>query len=283
MSGSARVWRVGEVVASVAGHPSNQGRRGRALARMFLFQFRARVLHRDTTVPLGERSKVTASLSHAASIQVAFANPPDPEHDRVWRRHLTSGDWFIDIGANVGTYAILIAEQDVDVTAFEPDPGAAALLRANASLNGYQIEVREEAVGENAGTAFFTTGLDTMNHIAAHEGGGTREVPVVTLDDVLGDRVLAGLKVDVEGAEGAVLRGAARALSEGRIRLIQLEWNLMSRSVFGESRDVQRELLRSYGYDIFRPVGGALVPDDGEEGSIDVFAAQPAVAAQLGS
>jgi hypothetical protein len=62
------------------------------------------------------------------------------------------------------------------------------------------------------------------------------QTPVVTIDSVIGDRVVAGMKVDTEGFELKVLRGCARALAEQRIRLIQLEWNAMSQFVAGTDR-----------------------------------------------
>jgi len=59
---------------------------------------------------------------------------------------------FVDVGANVGFWALPEAWRGARVIAFEPNPYAAGLLRRNASLNpGVEVELREKAVGAAAG------------------------------------------------------------------------------------------------------------------------------------
>ena len=53
------------------------------------------------------------------------------------------------------------------------------------------------------------------------------------IDSIVGKRTVAGMKVDVEGFEIDVLRGCERALSEHRVRSIQLEWNATSIQAVG--------------------------------------------------
>ena len=101
VAGAARFFR------DVWAHPSNRDERVRQTGRAALFQARARLLRRDTVVPLGEHSRIVASLGRASSIQLAIANPPDPGEWAVWRRFLRQGDTFLDVGANVGSYTIL--------------------------------------------------------------------------------------------------------------------------------------------------------------------------------
>src|SRR5262249_61074379 len=82
---------------------------------------------------------------------------------------LRRGDLFADVGANVGSYTILAAVAvGTDVIAFEPGESALSWLVRNVELNGVldRVEVRREAVGAKSGMVFFTSGLDTMNHIA---------------------------------------------------------------------------------------------------------------------
>ncbi|HET9444492.1 MAG TPA: FkbM family methyltransferase, partial [Acidimicrobiales bacterium] len=98
-------------------------------------------------------------------------------------------------------------------------------------------------------------------------------VAVDTLDAVLGDRVAAGVKVDVEGAEALVLAGATRALSERRIKVLQLEWNECSADLLGQDRAPVAELLRGHGYRLYRPDRtGALVAVSDAGYGPDVFA-----------
>jgi Methyltransferase FkbM domain len=98
-------------------------------------------------------------------------------------------------------------------------------------------------------------------------------VEVRTLDEVLGDRLANGLKVDVEGAERLVLNGGAVAIAERRLPVIQLEWNRTSKSNFGEKREILADLLVETGYEFFRPSDhGDLAPTEVGTFGSDVFA-----------
>ncbi len=93
------------------------------------------------------------------------------------------------------------------------------------------------------------------------------------MDALIGDRRVTGMKVDVEGFEIDVLRGAARALADQRIGLIQVEWNEMSAVALGTDRRPVAELLASHGYRLYRPdITGRLVPVAEPGFGADVFA-----------
>ena len=103
----------------------------------------------------------------------------------------------------------------------------------------------------------------------------------MTIDSVIGDGVAAGMKVDVEGFEIEVLRGCERALSEHRIKLIQLEWNSTSKTAVGTDRAPVADLLGTHGYSLWRPdAEGTLVPMADMNFGPDVFARPADVAAQ---
>lgn len=276
--------RVCTFVRSVWQHPANRGRRARQLLVASRFQARARLTGRSTIVRLGSRSRIYATLDRPAAIQVAFANPPDWREWLVWQRQLRPGDLFLDVGANVGTYTVLGAELGARVVAFEPDDDNRQRLVANLALNGYAADVRSCALGAQRGSASFTNDLDSLNHLAFHAepAHATTEVAVETIDALFPTDHIAGIKVDVEGAERFVVQGGRRALLEGRIGLLQLEWNFMSRVHYDEERSLTADILRECGYHLYRPGdNGVLVPDDGMEGPQDVFAARPVVADAL--
>ena len=251
-------------------HPSNQGKRARAMARAVRFQARGRVLHRRTLARLGDRSLLWAGLHRPGASKVVYANPPDHPEMLAWRQVLRPRDLFLDVGANVGSYTIWAGELGANVIALEPAPDTYALLIENIELNGYKAEAVQAAAGASCGTARFTSGLDCVNRL---DPAGTAETRLVTIDSILGDRTAAGMKVDVEGFEIEVLRGCQRALSERRIRLIQLEWNLGSLAAVGTGREPVAELLARYGYHLYRPDrDGTLVPLSHTGYGPDVFA-----------
>lgn len=259
------------VIGYVWGHPANSGRRGRALLRAVRYQAQARLLRRRGMARLGERSWLWVDLHRTSAAKAIYANPPDLPEMLAWRRALRQGGLFIDVGANVGTYTIWAAELGAEVIALEPATDTFRLLQENIVLNGYQVTAVRAAAGDHCGTVRFTAGLDAGNRVAPH---GPEVAELITVDSLMGNRRAAGMKIDVEGFEIDVLRGAANALAEHRIGLIQIEWNEMSVSAVGADRRPVAELLASYGYRLYRPdQTGHLIPvaDDPGFGS-DVFA-----------
>ena len=112
------------------------------------------------------------------------------------------------LGPNAGTYTVLAADLGASVVAVEAAADVATLLRENVALNGFEeVSVVEAAAGASVGRIGFTEGLDSLNRI---DPTGAIEVDEVTLDSLIGDRWVAGVKVDVEGFELDVMKGGAR-------------------------------------------------------------------------
>jgi FkbM family methyltransferase len=257
------------VVRFVWEHPANSGHRVRAVLRATRYQAQARLLRRRGVARLGERSRLWVDLHRTAASKVLYANPPDLPEMLVWRRVLRPGGLFLDVGANVGTYTIWAAELGAEVIALEPAADTFRLLTENIALNGYQVIAIQAAAGDRCGTARFTQGLDAINSLAPD---GPVVTKLVTVDSLIGDRRVAGMKVDVEGFEFDVLRGASAALADRRIGLIQLEWNEMSARAVGTDRRPAAELLAGYGYRLYRAERtGRLEPAEPGYGP-DVFA-----------
>ena len=262
------------VVRFVWEHPANAGHRPRALLRLAGHQFRARLLRRRAIARLGERSLIWVDLHRTSASKVMYANPPDLPEMQVWRQTMRGGGLFLDVGANVGAYTIWAAECGAEVISLEPAADTFGLLLENVALNGYRVKAIQAAAGAHCGTARFTAGRDSVNHL---DPDGPVEARLVTIDSLIGGRHVVGIKVDVEGFEIEVLRGCTRALSERRIGLIQLEWNAMSQQVLGTDRRPVADLLAQHGYQLFRPdPQGCLVPVTDSGFGADVFA-RPAV------
>jgi FkbM family methyltransferase len=267
------------IIRYVWGHPANSRRRVRAVFRAARYQAEARVLRRRAMARLGDRSRLWVDLHRTAASKVLYANPPDLPEMLAWRRALRDGGLFLDVGANVGTYAIWAAELGAEVIALEPAADTFALLQENIALNGYQVTAVQAAAGDHCGTARFTSGLDCVNSLSP-EGPVVTEL--VTVDALIGDRSVNGMKVDVEGFEIDVLRGAANALADRRIGLIQLEWNETSTLSHGTDRGPVAQLLADYGYQFYRPdMAGRLVPVADPGFGADVFASPAPAEAHL--
>jgi FkbM family methyltransferase len=225
---------------------------------------------------IGARGRMWAELHYTASSNVVYANPPNWNEMQAWRRILKQGDLFVDVGSNVGSYAIWTADLGAEVVAIEPDHESARRLRENVALNDFPIQVQECALAGQPGRMRLTSGLDTVNHLLVDASTTGQDVDVQTLDDLLGNRTAIGVKIDVEGAERLVLDGAARALADHRIDVLQLEWNEMSQLVLSEDRAPVAHILHSHGYSFYRPdLQGVLQPADVTDYGPDVFAVSP--------
>ncbi len=125
---------------------------------------------------------------------------------------------FFDIGANVGFYTLLasVLVQDAGrVYAFEPCPRNTRYLEKHVAINKTQnVTVFRAAVGDHSGECRFEEAEDSAMGRVSETGGIA--VQVVALDELHAEGVLPlpnVMKIDVEGAEAPVLRGAQRMLT----------------------------------------------------------------------
>jgi FkbM family methyltransferase len=134
----------------------------------------------------------------------------------VLRELLTPGMRAVDVGANIGYYALLFAEvlgPKGSIICFEPEPANLVELRRNILRNHLDnVEVIAKAVGNEDGTVSLSSGI---NGRIARDGKGDFISPVCRLDTILTDEV-DFIKIDVEGYEGFVLEGAQRVLHQYR-------------------------------------------------------------------
>ena len=126
------------------------------------------------------------------------------------------GTTILDIGANIGNHSVFFgAVLEARVEAFEPFPGNQELLECNVIANGLTERVRIHccAVGESAGSGTIHAPREANNLGTVQIAPGAGDVPIVRLDDMDPPGPVGLLKIDVEGAEPMVLRGAARLIA----------------------------------------------------------------------
>lgn len=136
------------------------------------------------------------------------------------RAHTPVGGVFVDVGANVGTYALVLARHvgaSGKVIAIEPHPVTHARLAFNRAASGFtQVVAVAAAAGPSDGELMIETDGDNLgaSHIVSGEGTGHAiEVPSLRLQRILGDAGVTqvdALKIDVEGFEDRVLTGFFR-------------------------------------------------------------------------
>jgi FkbM family methyltransferase len=265
--GFAKLWPF--VIRYVWRHPANRGRRAAAVTRALLALAWSKVTPGAVVVPIGEHSQILLRprLNGVGSAKAVYGNPPDYYEMTLLRAVLEPGDLFVDVGANVGTYTIIAAECGAHVVAIEASTDVARQLGTNVRLNdiGAQVDVVHAAAGSEPGVATFSVGLDTLNHVLEPGGVATatvESVPVISLDELIGSRIVTAMKIDVEGFEAKVLAGAGRLLADQRIGYIQLENNASAQRHFGRAGDGVWDVLLAAGYTLFGldPDSGVVVP-----------------------
>ncbi len=219
----------------------------------------------------GDRSKrVEVSLPWGVSIRIDTGERVGrsiwrsgvhdlPVVEALWRL-LDAGDTAVDVGANIGYTAGLMAMRvgrEGRVLCFEPHPEVFAALQENISLvrqgdDVGAIDAFQIALSDHAGEATllcdegftFNRGSGRIDETASEARSVQRlSVPTARLDDFVDGRI-AVAKIDVEGHELPVLRGAERILTRRGVDHIVYE------DFGGAGSDVHR-VLRGYGYVLY--------------------------------
>ncbi len=195
----------------------------------------------------------------------------EPDLTAFIRRRLAPGDTFVDVGAHVG-YHVLLAAGSLGaagrVVAFEASPGTLAMLHENLAQNRVNASVRtvNVAVSEAAGTRPIFGGPVQNIGLTTTVPGRFRaqgEVAAAPLGDLLEPEELRSVrlvKIDVEGAEDAVIRGMKAFLEQARPDVeILLE---LSPKWWADSRQTPRQVLQPLldaGFNVYR-IGNNLWP-----------------------
>ena len=178
--------------------------------------------------------------------------------DSVRNKHI------IDAGGYVGDTALLFSSYtDKNIHVFEASPSNMDIIRETIRLNHLDnIVPVSKALGEKSGTATFSLGeLNSCNSLVERPGYNYPdhiEVPVVTLDDyVRENNIEVGLiKVDIEGGEQLLLRGAVETIrTQHPILLISI---YHSANDFFEIKPMIEKMCDKYTFRIVKPANPAI-------------------------
>jgi FkbM family methyltransferase len=215
------------------------------------------------------------------------------------------GDGVLDIGANIGWYACVLGRAvgpSGFVQCFEPDPLNASVLRSNVSGPEFRhVTIHEVALAERSGESL--TLVRSEQNLGDHRLGVDGEegvvVASVSLDDVLRSAGIAPadiriVKIDTQGAEGLILRGASSlmdSLGTNTWMVVEFAPNLLAKHGCGEV-DWVIDRLVSLGRPMFRLRRSSMLPTNaadlhrladrlrghGDEWAVDVLVTPPRVA-----
>lgn len=193
-----------------------------------LWQIRKRFCHsRVTQLANGAELKVYPHAAFSAAFYTRWVEKKDLLFIRA---HAELAPTFVDVGANVGLFSAFLFDKFSHFILIEPLPSCVTALRETCGLNpSVQCDIINVAVSDRSGIAsFFDEGeFSTISRIVdetkvVHQRVGS--VVVETLDRLLWERQEDFvLKVDVEGHEEQVFRGAEGLLRTGRVKLLMFE------------------------------------------------------------
>jgi FkbM family methyltransferase len=202
-----------------------------------------------------------------------YINPRDMIGGKLWgigswettetallKKMVKEGMVFADIGANIGYYSLLVSQlvgKEGKIYAFEPAPENYSTLLKNIEMNGYQniITVNKAVSNTNGIVRFFIDESNPLYHKLKNSKDikGTIEVNATTLDDYFKDkeRKIDIIKMDVEGAELAVLKGMRRVMTENKNLIILAEFSPENLRLFGANPDDFLHELVENGFKIY--------------------------------
>lgn len=171
----------------------------------------------------GLQLKYTNKLNSVSAIMLSHGRYEALEIELVCA-NLSDDSVFFDIGANVGLYSLSVAYRirRVGIHAFEPVPDTVLGFRDNLSRNGLdgRVILNQLAVGETDGQVYITSDHHSSNYLIHSDSDEKKiEVGCTSLDKYVRDNSIQRvdvMKVDVEGREFSVLKGAVDSLERFR-------------------------------------------------------------------
>ncbi len=240
----------------------------------------------DRASSIAGRKGLVRVINGTDTVRVAWwqRNNSEVYEPDVWQSLMSQvrpGDRIADVGAFVGLYAIALAKRvgtTGRVFAFEPDRANYADLQEHIKLNdaASNTEAIQAAVGaEESHVQFVSNGIES--HLVAGENGGAPiegayEVKCVTLDSMFAESGLDILKIDVEGFEEDVLKGASRLFKDAarKPRVIYVEVHPYAWPPIGTTSESLLETLRTSGYTV-KHVNGETVERIEEYGEVVAY------------
>jgi FkbM family methyltransferase len=170
-------------------------------------------------------------IASYGGLKIAFPYEEDPSFDDVWLRDVyfpyqpRGNDVVMDVGAHMGFFTLKVAREVAKVIAVEPDPANFRLLVFNVKVNGLDQKVclENSAVGERDGSIFLDRGGYGVGRTKATSERTECEVNMKAVDSLVDESGLDRLdliKVDTEGYELKVLKGARSTLRKFKPRVL---------------------------------------------------------------
>ena len=188
-----------------------------------------------------------------------WVNKQERDNEAIFlKRYISSGDTVIDVGANIGSISLSLLSvlgPRGHILAIEPHPRIFSFLKDNIRINKNSdcIVALNIALGGKEGMENFSDiSDDSQNHIVCGSERVLR-VPIKRLDSIAPSGEIALLKIDVEGYEPEVLRGAEEICA--RTKIIYLECIPRLLEKYGWSEERLSQFISQLGFNIYEREG----------------------------
>ena len=232
-------------------HPLNTDGKLAALLRVLRWQIAARLMPGLIALPYVQGTSLFATRGMTGATGNWYCGLHEVNEMAFVLHLLRPEESFVDVGANVGSYTVLAGGGvKARVTAVEPIPETFAHLHRNVVMNGLNDRVRccQAGLSDKPGALRFSSDLDCVNHVLAEgEDLPGVDVPVMRLDELVGQDAPTLMKIDVEGHELAVLHGGAATLADKRLLAVIMETN-GSGLRYGIADDQLLEVMGEHGF-----------------------------------
>jgi len=238
-----------KTISFILRHPFNKNDKFSALLRFIKWQINVRLNPYPVLYPFTENTTLLIKKGMTGATGNLYCGLVEYEDMSFLLHLLRESDLFLDVGANIGAYTILASgETGARTFAFEPIPDTFNILNTNVFINQIENKVKifNIGIGKEKGKIKFTASLDTINHVAFDASGKQIEVDVDTLDNMLTDMPIL-VKIDVEGYETEVIKGANKLLANTTLKAIIIELNGSGLN-YGYSDKEIHEMILSYGF-----------------------------------
>lgn len=172
----------------------------------------------------------------------------EPQATRYLQSILRPSWTVVDIGANIGYYALQEAKVVKNVIAIEPTPNSYKALEVNVALNRcVNIETWQMAIGDHNGKVGFEISRACNWNSVSPGNAGDMQVQMIRLDELLDGRWVDYVRMDVEGYEMSVLRGMEQTLRKKKPGMF-IEVHRDKLRDYGSSQRELMEYLAGFGY-----------------------------------
>lgn len=239
------------IIKNILSHPLNKDQKLKSLLRFFLFQFELRLFNKKKKFKWIDSTYLEVSLGDSSLVSNYYLGLYEFESMAFILHSLKKEYLFVDVGANLGSHSILASSVvGSETIAFEPNEDAVKKIFKQLEINDIEskVKVKKLGIGDKVDNLYFTNNRDALNRVAIpNKDKSFIKTEISTLDLEINTTKKIIMKIDVEGFEMNVLKGANELLKSDKLLAIVVEINGFNRNYGFNEKDIHN-LILSYDF-----------------------------------